>query len=650
MLKSMRDSFHHLKWILLAVVAAFIIGFVYVDMGLGGARTQRAEDRSYAARVNGETVTYGDYNRALYFAEENYKRMYGGQFTPEMAEAMGLNRQVLDSLIDQRLLLQEAGRLHLTATPEEVRRKILSVPILNPDGKFVGPELYTRFVQQNGYATAAEFEDELGRQITLDKIESALMNSVVVSPKAADEEYRRSAENAKVRYILYPASRELAGITVTPTEVDAYYKAHPEKYSHGEQRNLKYLIADLARLRAQIVPSEKDLRDRYEASKAEYTRPEAAHILHILIKVDPKATPEADAAARARAESIVKQLKAGADFAKLARENSQDPSSSGNGGDMGFIDRGATVEPFDQAAFTIPLNTISDPPIRSKEYGYHIIKVVERRAGGTRSFEEVRAQVASNAAMQMAQEQARDEIARVGARLKEKKPSTPAEFSALASDKVTSNETQWFQNKEAIPGLGFNQPLTTWAFAAKQGDISEIIGTQRGPAIAYVAGIRPAGVTALEEVRQRVENDAKLEKARALAQQKLAAAMAGLPSIDAVAAKVGLTAQETSINRQGFVTGIPGDTTALVDQVMSSQVGQMKGPVPAGDGVVAFQVIDQKKVTPAELAQNRATYLDMVRQREARSLRASLLQRLRKSSNVEVNTKVLEQAHGSANS
>jgi peptidyl-prolyl cis-trans isomerase D len=649
MLKSMRDSFHHLKWILLAVVAAFIIGFVYVDMGLGGARTQRTEDRSYAARVNGETVTYGDYNRALYFAEENYKRMYGGQFTPEMAEAMGLNRQVLDSLIDQRLLLQEAKRLHLAATPEEVRRKILSVPILNPDGKFVGAELYTRFVQQNGYASAAEFEDELGRQITLDKIESAIMNSVVVSPKAADEEYRRTAENAKIRYILYPASRDLAGVTVTPAEVEAYYKSHPEKYSHGEQRNLKYLIADLARLRSQIVPSEKDLRDRYEAAKSEYTRPESAHILHILIKVDPNATPEADAAARARAESLVRQLKAGADFAKLARENSQDPSSSSNGGDMGFIDRGATVEPFDQAAFTIPLNTISDPPIRSKEYGYHIIKVVERRPGGTRPFEEVRAQVASNAAMQMAQDQARDEIARVSAKLKEKKPSTPAEFSAIASDKVTSNETQWFQNKEAIPGLGFNQPLTTWAFAAKQGDISEVIGTQRGPAIAYVAGIRPAGVTALEEVRQRVENDAKLEKARALAQQKLAAAMAGVPAIDAVAAKVGLTAQETSINRQGYVTGIPGDTSALVDQVMSSQIGQVKGPVAAGDGVVAFQVIDQKKVTPAELAQNRASYLDMVRQREARSLRSSLLQRLRKSSNVEVNTKVLEQAHGSAN-
>src|ERR1041385_3395 len=98
MLKSMRESFHHLKWILLAVVAAFIVGFVYVDMGLGGAQQRRTQDRSYAARVNGDTITFAEYNRALYFAEENYRRMYGDQFTPQLEEQMGVPRQVLESL------------------------------------------------------------------------------------------------------------------------------------------------------------------------------------------------------------------------------------------------------------------------------------------------------------------------------------------------------------------------------------------------------------------------------------------------------------------------------------------------------------------------------------------------------------------------
>jgi len=162
MLKVMRESFHHLKWILLAVVAAFIIGFVFIDMGLGGAASGRQQDdRAYAARVNGSTISYRDFQRALYFTTENYKRMYGDRFNDEMAQAMGIQKQVLDTLVDQRLLLQEAERLHLDATQEEIRRKILTIQTLNPDGKFVGNELYTRFVQQIGFDNAADFEDDL---------------------------------------------------------------------------------------------------------------------------------------------------------------------------------------------------------------------------------------------------------------------------------------------------------------------------------------------------------------------------------------------------------------------------------------------------------------------------------------------------------
>ena len=122
MLKLMRESFNHLKWILLAVVAAFVLGFVFIDMGLGGALAG-TRDRTYAARVNGQTVTRQEYDRALYYTEQRYKSMYGGQMTQEMLDQLGLPKQVLDSLVDQQLLLQEAKRLHLNATPEEVRKK-----------------------------------------------------------------------------------------------------------------------------------------------------------------------------------------------------------------------------------------------------------------------------------------------------------------------------------------------------------------------------------------------------------------------------------------------------------------------------------------------------------------------------------------------
>jgi peptidyl-prolyl cis-trans isomerase D len=636
----MRESFSHLKWILVAIVAIFIL-FIFVDWGAGGARSGDTNPRGYAARVNGETISLREYDRALYYLQKSYEQQFQQPLTDEMMISMGLKKRALDSLIDQHLLMQEARRLHLDATPEEIRKRILEIPTLNPDGKFVGPELYTRYVTGAlGFTSTAEFEDEIRDEITIMKMESALTNGLVVSPKAALEEYKRVTENAKIRYVLYPASREAATTAVTPAEVQQYYTAHQSDYAHGEQRAIKYLIADTARLRLQFNPSDAELQKRYEATKEDYKHPEQAHILHILIKVDPSAPAPLDEAARLKAEGIVKQLRAGADFAKLARENSGDPSSSTRGGDMDWVDRGATVEPFDAAAFAIQLGAISDP-IRTKEFGYHIIKVLERRPEGYRSFEEVKPQLAAQMTDEQAKNAARDEIARIATRMKQTKPASANDFSAMANDKVSSNDTQWFAKADSIPGLGSNAPLSTWAFTAKVGDVGDITATQRGPMIPYLYGIRPAGVPSLDEIRARVENDARNAKAREAAKTSLAKALPA-PTIDEVAKKVGLTAAETTVTRQGYVAGFTGDTTTLVNTAMGANVGEIKGPITVGDGAVVLQVTEQKKVDPKAADENKTQYTEMLRQQQARSLRTVLLERLRKESKIDVNDTLLQ--------
>lgn len=642
MLKAMRDSFHHLKWILIVVVAAFVLGFVFIDMGLGGGDLAGGQaDAVFAARVNGETITYNDYYRALKNYEDMYRQMYGNQFTPEMVHAMGLPRQVLDALVDQRLLTQQASRLHMAATPEEVRRKLMSIPTFTQDGKFVGMELYNRYITGPlGYTSAAEFEQALAREIELSKMESVLTNSVVVSQKAAEDEYRRVSESSKIKYVLYPASREVANVTVTPAEVEAFYKANQPKYQHSEQRKVRYLLADTNRLRSQIMPVEADLRKRYEATKEEYKQPEAARVLHILIKVEPGAAAPIDAAAKAKADSLVAQLRGGADFATLARANSEDPSSSGKGGDMGFVDRGLTVEEFETAIFSIPLNTISDP-IRSKDFGYHIVKVTERRAAGYRSFDEVRPDLTAKLAEETAKEQATNEINRISTQIRQKKPANAQEFAAYANDKVSSNDTGWFAKADQVPGIGSNPPLTDWVFTASTSDVGQVTNTSRGMILPMLEEVRPAGVSPLAEIRERVEQDARQAKGRETARKALTAAIAGVPTIDAVSAKVGIPTAEVSINRQGFVAGFTGDVSALIEAAMATPVGQMKGPIEVNDGAVAFQVVEQKKVDAAELAKNRDSYVDTLRQQLSRNLRSVLLQRLKKDAKVEINEELL---------
>ncbi|HYC88869.1 MAG TPA: SurA N-terminal domain-containing protein [Thermoanaerobaculia bacterium] len=636
MLKVMRDSFHQLKWVLIVVVAAFIFGFVFLDMGMGGAfGGDQQQARNYAARVNGETIGFDDYNRALKNVEDMYRQQFGGQFTPEMAQQLNLPTQVVNMLVDQRLLTQEAARLNMTASPEEVRKKLLAIPNFTENGKFIGMELYNNYVGRLGYANPSEFEEDLGREIALQKMESALQNSVVLSPKAIDAEYRRTNENAKVRYVLLP-SAPLETVTVSQADINAYYKAHQSDYTHGEQRKIRYILADYQKIRSEITPSEAELRRAYETSKNDFKRPASAKVLHILIKSDQTAPPQADAAARAKAQSIVAQLRGGADFATLARQSSEDPSSSGNGGDMGWVDMGMTVEPFERAIFSIPLNTISDP-IKTTEYGYHIVKVTERRNESVQTFEDARPALAARLANDMSRDIAKAEINRVNAQIKQKKPANAAEFVALATGRLTSNDSGWFGRSEAIGGLGNNAPLSQWVFAAKAGDVSDPIGTPRGIAIAFVEMERGAGVAALADVRERVEQDAKRQKAREAARAQLATLMAGAPNLEAIAAKGTRPPQEVTVTHQGAIAGLSGDTGAFVDAALKGAVGQLQGPVAVGDGAVAFQVVEQKKVTDAELAQNRASFANRMREQQARQLRSVLVERLRKTAEVEIN-------------
>ena len=304
---------------------------------------------------------------------------------------------------------------------------------------------------------------------------------------------------------------------------------------------------------------------------------------------------------------------------------------------MGWVEMGQTVEPFERAIFSIPLNTISDP-IRSEEYGYHIVRVTERRAEQVQPFAQVQGQLRTQLANEMARDVATAEMNRINALIREQKPRTVEQFVALANDKVTSNDSGWFGRNESIEGIGFNQPLSEWVFESETGSISERpVGSPRGILIAYVTGVRPGGVPALSEIRAKVEADLKQSKAREAARARLATLMAGATTLDEIAAKAGQAPKESPVSRQRQITGINGDATALIDAVFAANTGDLRGPVVAGDGAVAFEVVEMKKVTPEDIAQNRQTFMNDLRTQEARTLRASLIARLRKQAEIEVN-------------
>jgi peptidyl-prolyl cis-trans isomerase D len=641
MLKLMRSRFKQLKWILVVVIVLFVL-LVFVDWGAGGAGTGGGAPQAFAARVNGETVSIRDYGRALYTTEKSYEQLYGQTLNDEVRRLLGMREMVMNQLVEETLLLQQAEKLNLTATAEEVRQEILRIPVLNPGGTFVGAELYSRYVTaQLGYPTSADFEDALARSLTLQKMQNLLANSVIIPASVAQEEFRRRNESATIRYVLLASSRLESEASVTAAEVEAFYQANQSRYAHPEQRRVKYLVADLGRLRAQIEPTEAELRAQYQSASGQYRTEEGVRAQHILIPSDPTASAEADIAARAEAEGLLARARGGESFDELARAHSQDPGSAASGGDLGFFPRGRMVPEFEQAAFALEPGEISD--VVKTQFGYHIIRLNEKQAAGTQPFEQVRAQIEQQLVEERAKTQARERIAATRVRISQGNLANNEEaLRGLSDDVVSYDDTQWFAQSDPIPGIGRNQQITSWAFSSRKGDLGPVIDTMRGPVIPILFDARPAGVAQLSEIRPRVETDARAAKATQLATERLRQVAAGGGSIDRVGSELGIVPVEVAVSGQGVAPGLGANAPSLAKAAMSAQPGQLVGPFSVDDGAVAFEVVSQKRVTPEEFEQQKSEFLEQMRQTEAVKLRRSLLTKLRNESKIDVNAQLLE--------
>lgn len=635
MLKAMRDSFRHLKWILLLIVGAFIV-MVFVDWGGAGA-SGTVTNQSFVARVNGEVIPIQEYARTMFFTERQYEQAYGTALTPEMRQQLGLTQLVLNSLIEQKLLLQEAERLDLTATEAEVRDQILKSPALNPDGQFVGEELYLRYVTGNlGYPTVAEFENEIQRDLTLAKINSALLNSIVIPASRAEQEFRRRNESAEIRYVLFPTDRVLEQVQVTSQEVEQFYRENTARYTHPEQRNAQYLLADLARVRSQISIPEAELRARYDGARESYRQPPSVSAQHVLISLEETATPEQEAAARTEAEEVLAKARAGTDFTELAKQYSDEPGADTRGGDLGFFTRGQMVAPFEQAAFALQPGQISD--LVRTQFGFHVIKVNETRPESIRTFEEVRVELEGRLVEERTRNQAREAITQSRARLEQLKPITPEDLQAVTGTMVSLNDGGWFGKAEPVQGLGRAPALNDWAFGdGTVGQTGPVLETPRGPVIPYLIGERPAGVTPLDEIRPRVENEAKMAKARQVAKTEMAGVYDSLQSLDAAAGTLSLTPQTATVNRVASIAGLSGSAQPLVEAAMTAKTGETVGPIVVDDGAVLFHVLRQSSYDPASFETQRKSLIESLRQNEFRSLRASLIAGLREGANISIN-------------
>src|SRR5215510_14061790 len=385
MLDRMRRHRNWLKWSLGLVCLAFVIFYIPDFLRSSGADAASSDT---VAVVEGEQIRADEFRRTYQAQLQSYRAAYGGNMNEGLLKQLGIDQQILQQMVDERAALAEAQRLGLKISDEEVAQRIYAIPAFQENGSFIGTQRYQQLLaSQRPPLTTAEFEDNVRRSLAVDKLRESLTEWVSISDKELEQEYRRRNDKVKLAIIAFNADRFRPDVTVSDADVTSYFNAHTADFKVPDKRKVKYLLVDVEALRAKVNVPPADIERSYNENIEQYTTPEQVRASHILLKTDGKD----DAAVKTRAEDVLKQAKAGADFAELAKKNSEDDSSAKNGGDLDFFGRGRMVPEFEQVAFTMEPGQVSDP-VKSS-FGYHVIKLVDKKPGTTKPIQEVRQQI-----------------------------------------------------------------------------------------------------------------------------------------------------------------------------------------------------------------------------------------------------------------
>jgi peptidyl-prolyl cis-trans isomerase D len=639
MLDRMRRHKGWLKWSLGLVVVTFILlyipDFLRAKDPRGGALPS-----DQIAQVNGRSVSVLEFRTAYQRQVAAYRQAYGANVSEQLLRQLGFEQQVLQQLVNEQAMVAEAGRLGMTVTDEEVRLRIVAMPEFQLNGQFIGEAQYQAMLNTaRPPMTPSEFEAGLRRQLLVEKLRAVVTDWVAVTDAEADAEYTRRNEKVKVQLAHVASSAFLGQMTATDAEVAAYFEARKENYRIGERRKVRYVLVDVESLRQGIVVPSRELERYYNDNIEMFSTPEQVRASHILFKTEGK-----DAAAvKATAEKVLQEAKGRADFAELAKKYSEDESNAKLGGDLDYFTRGRMVPEFEEAAFGAQPGLV--PDLVKTGYGFHIIKVVDKKAGTVRTFDEVKAQIREQLVGERAQRLADARAEDVAKEIK-----TPADLDKVAKARGWKvEETGFFAADEPILALGASPQVSAEIFALKEGDVSAPLRVGRGYAIAALAGRQEPAVPKLDEVKDRVRNDVLREKAGKAASEKaasVAAALKSAPDFAAAAKKAGVEAKSSELVARGAALPDVGVNAQVEKAAFALAAGTVSEPIVTADGATIVKVLERQDVKPSEMAASRESVRqDLLGERRTEFFTAYMV-KARQRMKIELNREVLNSILG----
>ena len=628
MISAMRDYFRGLKFILLIVIVAFIATSV-VYFGSDAVGRRGLGDGSVAS-VNGEEIPVERFRRSYQSYVEFYRQIYKDRLTTEMAERLGISQQVVNDLVQEALVVQQARREGVTVTDDELRVRIQQVRAFHDAGRF-SRERYLAVLRQVRI-DPAEFEADQRREMVRRKMEGLVKDGVKLSPDELQQAYGFRKDRVRAAWASVETAPLMAGVTVADGELEPYVKSHQAQLTRPERRKIQYVLVSPKAFAEPVTDAAAEAY--YTEHPAEFEKPRRLRAAHILVRVPPVGGSDAENAAKAKVDDVIKRARAGEDFAKLAREASEDTATAAQGGDLGFVGPGEMVPQFEQAVFALKKGELSPAPVRTP-FGYHAIKVVDVQEGGRPPYKEVAPKIKEKLLAERSERAAAAKADQIRGPLQAAK-----DFGAEAKGLGMEARAATLARGDGLEGIGRDPALEEAVFGLASGGVSTPHKTAGGYAVVKVAEILPSGVPPLSEIRNDVIEAIKRERAAALAMEKaklLVGTVTREGDLVAAARKEGISAGETGFFSRSEApkerNPLPG---GVLVAALQTAVGQVAEPVSTPAAVYVVKVLDRQPADLKGLETEREELTKQVLEQKRAQAWESWIQGLRQSAAIEM--------------
>jgi len=589
------------KRVLFGVVIAFIALSMLLYLVPQGTNTTEGST-DVLAKVGDQTVTMGEVRQQL---DEIRRR----NPIPKPLEGL-YARNILNQLVFQKEIEFEAKKLGIAVSDQERADRIKQyVPTAFNGDTFVGMDAYAREVQSRFQLTVPVFEDLVKQGLVEEKFRKLITDGISASPAEIQQEFKSQNEKVKLDYVLIKPEDLESKINPSDSDIKAYYEQNKAKFQIPEKRVIRYALLDLTQLRQNTVVTDDELRVVYQQNIQQFQVPNRVHAQHILLMTVGGKTDAEVAEIKKKAEDILAQAKKkGASFEDLAKKYSEDPGSKAKGGDLGWVLQGQTVPEFEKAAFSLNKGEISD--LIKTQYGFHIIKVLDKETAHTKTFDEVKDTLRPNYLLNKVDQEASKTADQISADIRQ---SNKATLDQLAQKyHLTIAETHPVGPGEPVLELGNGQEVKDEIFHLRQGDLSLPLRTDRGYVVLSLRQSLPAHQGTLDEVRDKVVAALKQQKSSELAQSKaneLEKRLKAGEKFAATAKAIGLDPKTSDLfARNGSIANL--GSGKQLGPAFSLKVGQVGPPLNLGSNWAVYQVVEHQNANPADFEKQKKEITD----------------------------------------